>query len=170
MQVHPGVIPYRGTRGWDAYGFGGFGSPREHKGRNEKHLGIDFITIPGDRIVGPFTGIFTHSGPVYTWTGAFTSVHIRGTGEFYPYTVILYYVRPYAKLVPGYTVSQLEEIGEAQDVSGAWDERVKTLDEEWARDIVRTGGKMTNHIHFELRMPDGQRLNPAPYLMHMGSC
>jgi hypothetical protein len=154
----------------DAYGFGGFGAPREHRGREVKHQGIDFITIPGDRCVAPITGIYSHTGPVYTFDPSLRSLHIRGTGDFYPYQVVLYYVKPSPDLVIGAAVTQMDDIGGAQDVAGMWDARVKRLDEEWARRIVKSGRKMTNHIHFELRMPDGQRLNPTAYLIPMGSC
>lgn len=168
MRLLTPVVPYRGTRGLDAYGFGGYGAPREHRGRAAKHEGVDFVSLPGDRNLAPISGRFSHTGPVYSFPSPLTSVHIVGTGEFFPYRVVLYYIKPDAKLVDGYKVTQGEDIGETQDVAGMWDERVKKLDEEWARRIVASGRKMTNHIHFELRLPDGQKINPTSYFIPVG--
>jgi len=168
MRIMPWVIPYRGTRGLDAFGFGGYGSPRAHKGQNVTHKGTDMIALPGDQVVAPATGLYSHSGPVYSHTPHLLSVHIRGTGEFYPYTFVLFYVQPRPGLMLDMTVKQGEVIGTAQNVAQYWYDRVRTIDEEWARRIVRNDGRMTNHVHGEVRMPDGMPQNPGAYLMTTG--
>lgn len=169
MQIVHWVVPYRGVRAFDPFGFGGFGAAREHNGREAKHLGLDLVALVDDTVVAPLSGIYTGPGVVYTHTALLRSLHFTGTGEYHPYKFVLLYVTPNADLLPGATVERGSPVGTAQDVAGYWYSRVHTLDEPWAREMVRRDARMTNHVHGELWV-DGTRVNPALHLAPVGVC
>jgi len=164
----PPVVPYRGTRSLDAFGGGGYGAPRskacpactpptraacqkcEGKGKLKyAHLGLDFISKPGDLCVFPIDGVVVRDGVAYDKPGCtLGSIHIEGTEGFRGYRVKLLY----AALLDALNIGSLGHSGaplaHAQDVAA----------------YHRAAGKMTNHIHLEV-WQDGKRLDPTPFFI-----
>lgn len=141
------MSPYRGLRGIDPQGGGSFGAPRTKDGKPHPHYGQDFVTHPGDPCVSPCYGKVVHIGVAYPGSDL-GSVHIHykkplaSRGE---YLVKLLYVKPEG-IVLGYEVAGGDVIGVCQNVAAYHAER---------------GHKgMTNHVHLEVRKPDGTPIDP----------
>lgn len=152
-------IPYRGTRSVDAWGAGGFGAPRFHKGKEAKHKGVDLVTIPDDAIIAVAPGRI-HIGLMYAHSMTLKYVNIITD----PYTFHVGYVLPFENIKEDMHVEQGDPIGHAQNISGYWWDRIQNIDEEWTRRLKRSGARMTNHVHFGVRHVDGTWLNPGAFL------
>ena len=132
------VVPWRGFRGVDPWGAGGFRAPRD--GGQRLHMGCDILTLPGDSILAPIEGIISRVGLAKAGT-ELGSIHITGTGDYAGWHVKMFYVLHGQSVHAGDSVKKGTILGIAQDVAGfyhtAFPQRPKT---------------MRNHIHIELRM------------------
>lgn len=143
----PPVLPYRGTRGLDAFGAGGFGAPRRKAGKAYQHKGLDFIAEPGDTIIAPFGAIVEPPGLAYADSNL-GSVHLIGLGDWDGWLLKLLYVAQREGLkhvAPG------DPIGLAQAVAAYHEAKTPNV------------GHMTNHVHLELRGL-GVLTDPTPYI------
>ncbi len=143
----PPVRPYRGLRGLDAWGGGGFSAPRD--GGTRRHAGLDFAAAVGDAIVAPCAGTISHIGLAYPNTDL-ASIHLEG-GNF---AIKLLYVHPSIDTIVGLIVAQGAPIGIAQAVASYW------------QAVHPERGRMTNHVHEEVRLrEDGhvRLVDPAAY-------
>lgn len=157
----PPVVPYRGTRGLDAFGGGGYGAPRSKACKDKSptcpackgtgrihysHKGLDFVSKPGDGCVFPFSGIITQYGWAYIINGPMRSIHIRGVDEYADFSVKILYVALLDTLKLGYRGEMKAPLGLAQNIS----------------EYHNAVGKMVNHVHYELRLK-GELIDPTPY-------
>lgn len=124
MNFNP-IRPSRGFRGVDSFGSGGFGAQRD--GGTRKHLGQDYIALPGDTAKSPIEGRVSHVGRAYA-DADYGSVRI--VGKEVEFRIL--YINP--SVAVGETVKEGEEIGTVQDIA--------------ARYIG-----ITPHVHVEVRMP-----------------
>jgi murein DD-endopeptidase MepM/ murein hydrolase activator NlpD len=136
----PPVRPYRGTRGLDAWGAGGFGAPRG----DHDHKGLDFIAHPGDEVVAPFDGVIERLGIAYPDSDLGVLVLAGQEGR-----TKLLYLRPMRKV--GEVIERGIFIGVVQDVASYHEAKNKDL------------GHMTNHLHMELYV-NGDLVDPALHL------
>lgn len=148
MQLLPPVLPYRGTRGIDAFGGGGFNAPRSRSGKSYGHKGLDFLANPGDLLIMPFQAFVTRQGLAYSGADL-GSLHLEGIGEWVGYTAKILYAIKLGTLEFNQGVLAGGPLGEAQDVA--------SYHEKKAGD----GRKMKNHVHFELRHK-GELIDPTP--------
>lgn len=146
----PPVSPYRGLRMIDSFGAGGYGAPRG----GHQHQGLDFVSLAGDPIIAPCTGVISHVGVAYP-NADLGSVHLDAPGL----RLKLLYLRPGADCIVGAAISAGGILGSAQSVAGYWMAQ-------------RPGqGMMINHCHLELRLGDpgladpGQIVDPTPYIL-----
>ena len=144
------VFPYRGIRGIDASGGGGFGAPR---GPNRTHPGLDCITVPGDHILALFAAPIARKGIAYTDDPStpldesdLGSLHLRSGRWWAQYL----YLRPHRHLDTGDAVLAKDCIGIAQDRA------------QYAK------SDMTNHVHIRLKWLNDEGIwtlmDPALYL------
>jgi hypothetical protein len=152
LRIVPPVFPYRGVRGVDSWGVGGFGSPRD--GGSRRHLGLDFLGRPGEQIVASIPGVVGSLGFMYTTSPEMRNVHIIGAGEYDGYHILAGYVEARPGLTTGEAVKIGEIIGTLQDVA-AYHRR---------RDPSHPGD-MRNHCHLGLKV-NGEWVDPAHYLPH----
>ena len=169
VQILPIVMPYRGIRGLDGFGGGGFGAPRgrDDEGNPKTHTGLDFITISNDSIVCPFIEAeFERPGWAYNWTRDLSLVILREVGGARR-TARIYYLEPRHALTAGEHLSAGNRIGHAQDLAGAYDRMVRSRakdGDEWALEKLRIGATITNHVHLGLFAADGTPIDPTPLL------
>lgn len=171
----PVVVPYRGLRGIDGFGAGGYGAPRVHDrngvDRTEAHLGIDLISEPGDKAVCPFLeATFVRPGFAYPWSRELALVILKEVGGWRRTARILY-VQPLTDLVPGARLKAGDQIGIAQDLTGAYATHVQKQADQgdmWAKVKVRQGAKITNHVHLGLLDSLGVAADPTLLLAHQG--
>lgn len=129
--IIPPVTPYRGTRGVDAYGGGGYNAPRD--GGSRPHLGLDFVARPDDKVVAPVGGVISHIGIAYEGS-TLGSVHLTcNDGQ---HCIKLLYVASGRKV--GDVVRRGDLVGSAQNVAAYWELKSPR------------GGSMQNHVHLEL--------------------
>jgi murein DD-endopeptidase MepM/ murein hydrolase activator NlpD len=150
MRICPPVFPYAGLRGVDAWGAGGFLSPRDAGAR--QHYGLDFIGKPGDQIVAPISGVIDHFGFMYADSPEMRNIWIFGTGEYEHYRCMVGYVEHRHSFQPGAQVEAGVVIGELQDVAAYWQKK-----------LPDRKGTMRNHCHLGLKI-DGVWVNPGQYL------
>lgn len=150
MRIVLPVFPFRGLRGVDSWGAGGFGSPRDRGAR--KHNGLDFLGVPGDRVVAPIGGRITSLGFMYASCPKMRNIHITGTGDYDHYRAMAGYVEAAPGIRPDVIVRAGDVIGVLQDVSGYW-----------AEQEPKRVGAMKNHLHLGLRI-NGTYVDPAQYL------
>lgn len=171
--LHLPVAVFRGVRGIDGFGGGGYGAPRVHDrngvDRTEAHLGLDLITLPNDLAVCPFeTATFERIGRTYAWNLSLTYVVVRETVGARRLARLLY-VAPGADLVPGMALKAGDPLGLAQNLAGAYAEHIADLarkGDAWAQGKLRNGARMTNHIHFGLQDSEGRPIDPTPLLSY----
>jgi hypothetical protein len=139
--------PYRGLRGHDAYGDGNFGASRS--GGLRPHKGVDYLCREGDDCLAPIDGVVRRVGVAYADSNL-GSIHIQGTGEYWPYYVKILYAKP--GVIEGVVVKRGQRIGTCQDVARYHEASVDM-----------GGGQMHNHLHLELRVyADSQRYMEVP--------
>jgi hypothetical protein len=168
----PVVVPYRGIRGVDGFGAGGFGAPRVHDkngvDRTEAHLGLDLISEPGDAAICPFIeATYERFGWAYPWTRDLALVVLREAVEPRRTARVLY-IAPLAGLAPGARLRAGDQIGVAQPLAEIYAARIAKRAAEgdvWARIKQRTNAKMTNHVHLGLLDRYGQPIDPSLLLV-----
>lgn len=140
--ILPPVVPYRGLRGVDAHGGGGFGAPRGSR----SHPGQDFAGAPGDLAVAVMLGSVSRLGMAYNDDPSteqdeseLGSIHIFGKGEWKDMWAKLLYAKP-TNLTLGETVHPGQPLGLVQDRSA------------FVRDTDK--GPMINHVHLTLKVRD----------------
>lgn len=131
------VSPYRGLRGVDAHGGGGYGAPRGSR----IHKGLDFVARPLDWGMSPLEGTVMRLGRAYVDNpeteldeSDLRSIHIQSDTVW----VKLLYVDPLPILHVGSQVRAGMPIGHCQD-------RAKYV-------LNKDLGEFTNHIHMEVRV------------------
>ena len=142
-------------------GDGRFGARRGSR----THNGIDYVTQPGDRICSPVAGVITKHGYPYRddlsyryveiTTQYFDTLDTSTTTETHiqiiPARHRLFYTLMFDTLKIGDTVHQNDIVGIAQDIAA----RYPAKDPKDA---------MINHVHYEIKRPDGTYINPEQYL------
>lgn len=152
FKIVPPVVPYRGTRGIDAYGAGGFNASRIHGGVAAAHMGLDFVAQPGDKVVAPCEARLMHIGRAYT-DSTLGSLHLL-TLDGQHWLKLLYAM---TGLKVGTILAQGDLLGAAEDVAAFWGLKLPK------------SGPMTNHVHLELSSGGlighgGMPLDPALHL------
>lgn len=148
-QLASPVLPFRGYRGLDAFGSGGYGAPRDGGART--HPGLDFIGLEGDTGIAIMDAIVSQVGIAYPGS-TLGSIHLRGEGDFGGLEAQILYGAPLAGVVPGLHVPQGAQISTVQNVAAYWE----------AKHPER--GKMTPHVHLRLKR-NGVVVDPTPYMM-----
>jgi len=120
----------------DAHGSGWFGAPRGRR----KHRGIDFACHPGSAVLCLVDGTVTKLGYAYADDLSYRYVEITDTAGF---AARYFYVEPHHKA--GGAVLAGEIIGTVQPLG------------------PRYPG-ITEHVHFEVRNPAGDIIDPAGYI------
>ena len=125
-------LPHRAP---DDYGSGEYRASRG----NRLHNGIDYQCAAGAEIVAPVTGLVTKLGYPYGDDLSYLYVEITDhAGERHR----VFYVDPHCDV--GDTVMfGVSVIGVAQNVAAKY-----------------TKGHMNNHVHYEVKSPDGSYRNP----------
>lgn len=144
------IRPFRGYRTIDAWGGGGFSAPRVKDGVNYAHKGLDFKAEAGDTVVAPIGGTITHIGIAYP-NADLASIHLTSSAA----RVKILYAKPELDIIVGTVVEAGQFIAVAQSVAGYWQ----------AQEPHK--GPMTNHVHVELEVLEGETwvlVNPADYL------
>lgn len=122
-------------RGSDKWGSGDFNAPRGKR----KHRGIDFAAYPGTLVHPEFGGIVTKIGLAYSGEH-YTYVEVEDGWKF---KARYFYIKP--AVIKGQVVGR-------EDVLGS----VQKLDTKFEG--------ITEHVHFEVRDPDGNVVHPVRYL------
>ncbi len=125
-------------RGAEPTGNGWYGANRSG---GKKHKGLDIVADPGQAIYSPIKGKVVRVGQVYSFTRAFKLLVIEND----IYQVKIMYLNPIG-LEKGSWIQVGDLIGWNQDIANYW------------------GGKMINHIHFEVRKY-GLLTDPEPLLI-----
>jgi len=128
-------------RGCDDYGCGHFGASRGSR----KHIGIDFVSEPGQLVTSDVAGKVTKLGYPYGDDLSFRYVQVTTDQNV---DCRYFYCQPSVAVSDIVKVGNV--IGKAQDIAARY-----------------TKGKMTNHIHFEVKR-DGHALNPVDFLRKQG--
>lgn len=115
----------------DAMGEGHYGAPRG----NRKHMGIDFVTVPGEPIFAPISGKVT-ALPYAASDLVHRGVEIVSGVEEHQ----LFYIKPIVRV--GQTVVQGQIIGYADNIKNKY------------------GALMTNHVHHEVKQ-NGKFIDPT---------
>ena len=104
--------PWRGVRGHDPAGDGGFGASRS--GGLRPHKGVDYVCQEGDACLAPFDGMVKRVGIAYA-DSSLGSIHIQGTGPHWAYYAKILYVAP--DVMEGLVVKRGQRIGTCQNVA-----------------------------------------------------
>lgn len=145
--LSPPVVPYRGTRGIDDFGAGGFGAPREKAsagttqtpGRFTKyeHKGLDYLGDPGAQCQFVMDArVWPPSGRAYADGSCnLRSIHLLGEGAYDGLRAVVLYVMP----------------GVADDTHGKRGDPLGTLQDVAAyHEGHEPGKRMSNHCHTEI--------------------
>ena len=128
-------------RGRDDYGCGHFGASRGKR----THIGEDFKAEPGQLVTSDVDGECTKLGYPYGDDLSFRYVQVTNSdGSHCRY----FYTSP--TVAVGDSIKKGQVIGRVQDIAARY-----------------TNGKMTNHIHFEVKR-GGHALNPVKFLRDQG--
>lgn len=127
-----------GIRESDSYGSGHFGASRG--GRT--HKGVDLICPAGELVGAPVDGVVTKLGYPYAKHLEYRYVEITNNG----YAFRVFYVLPTVQV--GDKVKTGDIIGESQDLQPLYP-------------------GITDHIHFEIKGPKGQHIDPTPVVAAM---
>lgn len=111
-------------RGCDGFGCGSFGASRS--GGTRSHIGVDFITTPGQNIFSPIEGEITRYPYPYGSDLSYTGIEIVNK----TYKVKIFYVAP--TVLIGGEVKAGQKIAVSQNIAAKY------------------GSSMTNHIHVEV--------------------
>lgn len=123
-----------GVRTWDDFGSGYFGTGRGDR----KHAGVDFICIPGQTVVAPYSGKIVRIA--YPYADKSYGGLVLDDGRL---RVKMFYLAPILEFV-GTWVTEGDPIGKAQDIS------------------KKHGSGMTPHIHLEIEAVDPLLFLDAP--------
>lgn len=127
------------ARKCDEWGCGHFGA-----GRGDRdHKGVDLAVMPGTLISSPVAGHVTKLGYVYRDDLTWRYVEVEAQG----YRFRFFYVDPRVN------VSDTVNVG---DILGA------------VQPIAERYPKITPHIHFEIKNPGGEYVDPMPALLVRG--
>lgn len=133
-------------RAFDAYGFGHYLAPR---GIDREHNGVDLSCYPGTVIIPQIDGQVTKLGYCYSDDLSYRYVQVSDAdGNRHRY----FYVEPWLELGAMVYANQTP-IGDAQDIADRYPPK-------------RCGGRMINHIHYEVMHPldDKKFFNPDNFL------
>lgn len=119
------------TRKKDAKGEGHYGASRGSR----KHMGIDFVTVPGQNIIAPISGKVTKL-PYAASDLVHRGIEIKNGNEMHQ----LFYVIPLVKV--GQMVKKGQIIAKADSL------------------LSKYGASMTNHVHHEVEV-NGKFINPT---------
>lgn len=132
-------IPGALIRDKDRYGNGAYGAGRK-KGKDDySHQGVDIVSEPGQDVASPIAGRVVRIAQPYGDDKTYKGVEIEAVDGT---RMKVFYVDPTIKV--GDFVSAGDSIGRAQDIT------------------TRYPG-ITNHVHVEMRNPEGLQ-DPTPYL------
>ena len=120
----------------DKHGSGWFGAPRGSR----KHRGIDYACYPGSVVLCMVDGVVSKLGYAYADDLSYRYIEITDTAGF---KARYFYVEPIHEL--GDAVLAGEIIGQSQPLG------------------TRYPG-ITEHVHFEVRNPDGDIIDPINYI------
>ena len=118
-------------RGCDSKGCGYYGAPRG----NRTHMGIDFVTVPGEPILATVSGKVT-ALPYAASDLVHRGVEIVSGNQEHQ----IFYLKPIVKV--GQNVVKGQIIGYADDIR------------------IKYGSSMTNHIHHEVK-ENGKFIDPT---------
>ena len=119
----------------DAKGDGHFNSSRG----NRQHKGVDFIVLPGQKVMSPVEGVVTRHSYPYANDKKWDGLYIKGKNGI---DIKLFYIKPLADII-GKTVNVGDTVGYAMKISEKY------------------GAPMIDHIHTETWI-DGGAVNPEP--------
>jgi murein DD-endopeptidase MepM/ murein hydrolase activator NlpD len=119
----------------DAYGSGEYGAPRGDR----THNGIDYTLS----VLSPVAGTVTKLGYPYSDDLSYRYVEVT---DSIGYKHRVFYIRPVVKV--GDVVSRETEIGQPQDVAARYTAK----------------GWMSQHVHYEIKTPDGDFVNPEDFV------
>ncbi|MDY6994789.1 MAG: M23 family metallopeptidase [Pseudomonadota bacterium] len=123
-------------RGTDCQGSGAYGASRG----NRTHEGIDIVAKVGAQVCSPIDGTLTRKAYPYAKDLKYTGVLLTGTGKHKGYTIKIFYMNVWNEVI-GQEVTMGETIlGTVQDIAAKY---------------PCQKGKMTNHIHVEVRKNGG---------------
>ena len=131
------------TRGLDTWGDGRYGAKRGKR----QHRGIDFAAWPGSTVLSPVEGHVTKLG--YPYADDLTYRYVQITDDR-GYHHRFFYVDPED------TVELEDYIFEGDPIG-----TVQNLLRRYPR--AKQGKKMTPHVHYEIKGPDGDFINPQTY-------
>ena len=118
-------------RGCDPKGCGHYGASRGSR----LHMGIDFVTIPGEPILAPISGKVT-ALPYAASDLVHRGIEIVSGNQEHQ----LFYIKPIVRV--GQNVSKGQIIGYADDIR------------------IKYGSAMTNHVHHEVK-ENGKFIDPT---------
>ncbi len=121
----------------DSQGAGQFGLGLRTGGRD--HEGVDIVAKPGEAVTSPFKGTVLRTFQVYDNDPSMRGVIIVGDDGR---VARVMYVQADARIQPGMRVDRGEVIGTVQDIAGYH---------------AATSPGMTNHVHFEVWLPNDRR-------------
>lgn len=165
------VLPYRGFRGIDDFGGGGFGAPRraacptclkngresncrECEGRGfivYTHPGLDVVGVEGDKTVAPHQAIVTHIG-IAKADAKLGSIHMLGD----LFRSRLLYGSICEDLKVDASIEAGAPIGLVQNVAKYYETR-------------RLGKRMINHVHLDLWIKENGRWVQTDPALHIPS-
>jgi len=128
----------------DRQGHGAFGAPRGSR----THNGIDYVANAGDYVCSPVTGIITKYGYPYPDDLSYRYVEITSEPDQLRhrlfYTSMLYVLQIQSKVKKGEIVALVQDIAARYPADDPKD-------------------AMINHVHYEIRRPDGTYMNPEDF-------
>jgi len=127
----------------DRQGDGHFGARRGSR----THNGIDYIVTPGDLIASPVDGMITKVGYPYASDLTYRYVEITDTQNL---RHRLFYTTLHPNLQLNDLVIEGDQVAVAQDIAA-----------KYPADEPRDA--MINHVHYEIKRPDGTYMNPEEY-------
>ncbi len=140
-------VPGMQIRGRDAYGSGAFGAPRDAGAR--RHPGVDLVAPPGTPVHSPVSGTVRNFDPYRADAdkrGHFHGVEITTKDG---YRVRVMYVDG-GGLRGGQYIKAGDPLGSAEDLSSVYP--------------PKRGGRMTNHVHLDIKDPSGRFIDPTPLM------
>ncbi len=122
-------------RGTDTWGCGDYGASRGSR----THKGIDKLVMAGSSVLSPISGKVTKLGYCYADDSSYRYVQVTDSNGF---SVRLFYVEPSIRV--GLMVRIGDKIGKSQNLG-------------------RRYNGMPNHVHIEIKNPDGKFIDPGCY-------
>jgi hypothetical protein len=101
---------------------------------------VDYLCVEGDECLSPIDGVVQRVGTAYSDPKTeLGSIHIQGTGKYWPYYIKILYAR--ADVPQGKAVTRGQHIGVCQNVA-----------KYYGAHVDMGGGTMHNHLHMELKV------------------